>query len=206
MKLMCSKCGYNWDSKSDMFRVSCPQCGNKVLTNTGILEKKEENNPNYEELIYQKAREDLEKEQEIQKTIQDLKDKNDYLDGELKISNEEKDKLLQVITEQNILLEEGEANINELDINIEKLKQNDTSGKNDKVVKQLKLDLSDVTSQLHATEQLLTEAEIKNNNLDDTYREEKKDTLEIDEDKLCRKCRKYLRELEVINKEVKDEI
>ncbi len=29
-KAKCSKCGYEWESNSDMIQVSCPSCGNKV--------------------------------------------------------------------------------------------------------------------------------------------------------------------------------
>jgi len=29
-KAKCKKCGYEWESKSKMFQVSCPSCGNKV--------------------------------------------------------------------------------------------------------------------------------------------------------------------------------
>jgi len=26
----CSKCGYEWKTKSQLLKVSCPSCGNKV--------------------------------------------------------------------------------------------------------------------------------------------------------------------------------
>lgn len=29
-KLKCNKCGYEWVTKSDLLKVSCPSCGNKV--------------------------------------------------------------------------------------------------------------------------------------------------------------------------------
>jgi len=30
VKMTCPRCGYEWESKSQMFLVSCPRCGNKV--------------------------------------------------------------------------------------------------------------------------------------------------------------------------------
>lgn len=30
IKAQCKKCKYEWETKSEMFNVSCPSCGNKV--------------------------------------------------------------------------------------------------------------------------------------------------------------------------------
>ena len=30
LKTKCKKCSYEWETKSKMFMVSCPSCGNKV--------------------------------------------------------------------------------------------------------------------------------------------------------------------------------
>lgn len=30
MNVECKKCGYGWETKSELIMVSCPSCGNKV--------------------------------------------------------------------------------------------------------------------------------------------------------------------------------
>ena len=29
-KLKCTKCGYEWETKSELILVSCPSCGSKI--------------------------------------------------------------------------------------------------------------------------------------------------------------------------------
>jgi len=38
IKLKCLKCNYEWETKSELIKVSCPSCGNKVINE--IIRKK----------------------------------------------------------------------------------------------------------------------------------------------------------------------
>ena len=40
VNVKCGRCGYKWDTKSEMWYVGCPRCGRKVLTPIGKEELK----------------------------------------------------------------------------------------------------------------------------------------------------------------------
>ena len=35
MEVKCKKCGYEWDTKSELIKVSCPSCGDKINKEEG---------------------------------------------------------------------------------------------------------------------------------------------------------------------------
>ena len=41
VKAKCTKCKYEWESNSKMFKVSCPSCGDKVKIRELKVEQKE---------------------------------------------------------------------------------------------------------------------------------------------------------------------
>jgi len=40
MKAKCPKCSYEWETNSEMIKVSCPSCGNKVQIRELKMSKK----------------------------------------------------------------------------------------------------------------------------------------------------------------------
>ena len=39
-KLKCKKCNYEWETKSELIKVSCPSCGDKVYNKEPTSKKK----------------------------------------------------------------------------------------------------------------------------------------------------------------------